>query len=166
MSTEKQNKLDLFVKAMKETADELKQKLNEAMEQAEKDTTLGDNLDTESLRSTKLYSKYLKLYTDESIKLSELMNARDSVKLERWKYYSGKQTSQYNMENGILHDKVLKSDIDKYLAADRKLNAIVEIVTIQKLLVDFYEKVCFDISKNRNFQLKIALDWRKFVSGA
>lgn len=124
----------------------------------------GVALDTESLSTIKLQSKYGQLYTDEYLSLCELKDSVKKLKLERWKYYSGKQTNKYYADYGNWHEEVLKSDIDKYLDADEFLIKLNRIVEVQQMIVNILDKFVKDLS-GRNYQIKTALDYRKFVSG-
>ena len=166
MTTEKPiSKLEAFVSKLSLIEDETKTKLKKAMDQSEKDVEISDDLDVESMKTGKILAKYLRLYTNESLVLKDLFTLKEKTKLERWKFYSGKQTEKYMIENGILHEKILKMDIDKYLASDEKMIAVNHIINIQKALVDYYEKITKELSSSRNFQIKAAIEWRKFVSG-
>lgn len=146
-------------------SESIKDKLNKIKTESEKDLEIDDTeLDSEVLKTPKLYSRYLNKYTDEVIVLKDFYSMKDKFKLERWKYYSGTQTDKYYAENGIFHEKILKSDIDKYLDADPKMKAINDLIALQKTLCDHIEKVMKEIS-NRNFHIKAAIEWRRFTSG-
>jgi len=150
---------------LKETAFSIAQKLDEVKTQSSVDLIIDDNLlDDSVLAIPKLYSKYLNQYTSESIILKELYALKDRLHLERWKYYQGKSTDKYYAEHGIIHEKILKSDLDKYLDADPILQAVNLVITYQKSLVDHLEKIMKELS-NRNFHVKAIIDWRRFVNG-
>lgn len=134
-------------------------------ESAAKDLEIDEvDLDSEVLGIPKLHSKYMNIYTDETINLKDLYGMKEKVKLERWKYWQGKQTDEYYAKNGVVHEKILKQDIDKYLAADDKLSLVNDIVSVQKALVDHVERVLKEIG-NRGFHVKSAVEWRRFTSG-
>jgi len=107
----------------------------------------------------------LAVFTDETITLKNLYSFKEKTKLERWKYWMGKQTDKYYAENGLQHEKILKSDVDKYMAADDKLELVNDVVTRQKALVDYVEKVMKEIG-NRGFHIKSIIEWRRFTSGS
>lgn len=155
---------------VKEQLEELKESIQDRLEQvkkqAENDLEIDDfELDRALLDTPKLHGVWLTMFTDETINLKELYSLKEKVRLERWKYYQGKQTDEYVAKNGIIHEKILKSDLDKYLNADSKLSLVNDIVTVQKALVDFIEKTLKEIG-NRGFHIKSVIDWRKFSSGA
>ena len=123
------------------------------------------DLDGESLKTPILYGKYLKFYTDMMIELNEWTELYDKVYLERWKYYQGKQKSEYYAKYGPFNEIVTKTDLELYLKADDLLCLIRSILVVMKQHVAFLEKITKEIS-NRGFHIKTAVDWRKFQSGA
>ena len=81
----------------------------------------------------------------------------------KWEYYTGKSDpSVYQLKPFNL--KVLKQDVDKYLKADEELNKLEAKVTYIQSVVDYLDKT-IRIITNRTFQIKNAIDWKKFTSG-
>lgn len=154
------------VDVFKAEIEQTRLKLDELIEKSKKDLHI-DEIDLEQtlLRLPKMQSDYLSMYAKETVKLKDLYSLKEKIKLERWKYWSGKQTDKYYKENGIVHEKVLKSDIEKYLSADDKIGLINEYVSVQKAHVDYLEKVIKEIG-NMGFHIKAIIEWRKFSSGA
>ena len=60
--------------------------------------------------------------------------------------------------------KILKQDVDKYLKSDDELIKLEQKVTYVQSVVDYLDRTVKIIS-NRGFQIKNAIDWRKFTSG-
>lgn len=155
---------------VKEQLEEMKQTITDRLsiikEEADKDLEIDDiDLDRALLDTPKLHAKWLSYFTDETMNLKDLYGLKEKVKLERWKYWMGKQSDQYYAKNGLVHDKILKSDVDKYLSADDKLAIVNDIISVQKGLTDYIEKVMKEIG-NRGFHIKSIIDWRRFTSGA
>lgn len=123
------------------------------------------DLDGESLRTPKLYNKYLVMYTDMMTTLKRFQDTHSKLYLERWKYYQGKQKSQYYAEYGAIQETILKSDMDLYLRADDILCVSEDILNILKQHVSYLEKTLKEIS-NRGYHIKTASDWRRFQSGS
>jgi|AntRauTorckE6833_2_1112554.scaffolds.fasta_scaffold07081_8 hypothetical protein len=141
------------------------EELERIKKMAASDLSIDDfELDTEVLKTPKLHTKYNDVFTDHTLKLKDLYALKEKVKLERWKYYQGKQTDKYYSQNGVIHEKILKSDIDRYLSADEKLVLVNDIVSAQKAITDYLER-CIKEIQSRNFHCRVALDWRKFTSG-
>lgn len=148
---------DEFINDLKESYDTLKDKI-------EKDLVIDEtDLDSESLSTPKLHARYMNIFSDEMIQLKSFYNMKEQIKLERWKFYMGKQTSEY-YANEKQHEKILKTDVDKYMAADWKMEKVDKIVSIQKQKVDILERTLKEIG-NRGFHIKTAADWRRFTAG-
>lgn len=159
--TVKQEVVDQY----KSIENDIKDYFDKIKKQAEKDLEIDEiDIDRSVLEIPKLLHKYNCLLTDEMLKLKDLYSLKEKVKLERWKYWGGKQTDKYYAENGIVHETILKSDIEKYLNSDEKLNLVNSIVSQQKALVDFIERTMKEI-QTRNFHCKVIVDWRKFTAG-
>ena len=60
--------------------------------------------------------------------------------------------------------KLLKPDVDKYIKADEDMIKLEQKVTYVQSVVDYLDRTVKIIS-NRGFQIKNAIDWRKFTSG-
>lgn len=159
MSTESQNQdlIDLIEKAENSFLDLTKE--------AEKDVAIDEfDIDGEALRTPKLHQKYSIMLSNESVALIKYQQLQKRIYMERWKYYNGKQTDSYYAKHGIVNDKILKGDIEKYLAADTRLGFANELLEVQKQIVNYLERTVKDIS-NRGFHIKSVIDWRKFEAG-
>ena len=137
--------------------------LNDLKEMCNKDTTIGIDLDGYSISIPELANKYHQLRHDEKNLLRFLKSQYDIIKCNRWKYYSGKANpDEYEKEPFDL--KVLKNDIDMFLAADKK------IIDIKNKIEEQEEKVelIIDTAKviqNASFNINNAIKWKKFLSG-
>ena len=60
--------------------------------------------------------------------------------------------------------KVVKQDLDMYLKADPELAKAVDMVEYVSTIKDFLEKTLKNV-ENRNWNIKNAIEWRKFLSG-
>ena len=132
---------------------------------AEKDLKLNDTeLDLESLKTPQLHNKYCKFHNQYINLLKKTEQDRDRLLREKWEYYTGKAPAEvYALKPFSL--KLLKTDVDKYLEADPELAKYKQKVDYIQTVVDFLDRTLKQIS-NRGFQIKNAIDWRKFTSGA
>ena len=152
--------------ALKEMIQTIMTRYEEIKDQAESDTEIDEfDLDRELLRTPKLHSKYLNLFTENTLYLKDLYSFKEKVKLERWKYWQGKQSDRYYTDNGPVHEKILKTDLDKYLGADDKLKLVNDACSAQKAICDYLERTLKEIG-NRGFHIKSAIEWRKFCNGS
>ena len=139
--------------------------LEELQELAEKDLKINDTeLDLESLKTPQLHNKYLKFQNKWKLLLSKAQIDYYTMRKEKWEYYTGKAPQQVYAEKPF-NLKILKTDIDKYMDADPELVKLKSKVEYIQAVIDFLDRTLKQIS-NRGFQIKNAIDWRKFTSGA
>lgn len=150
------------LKSMKE---ELMQNLDTLKLMISDEVTIDEiDLDGESLRTPKLHSKWIGVLSDEAIKHKQINSLGKKLYLERWKYWQGKQTDKYYAEYGIVHEKILKTDIDIYLKSDDYLIAFNEVMDVQDQIVSLVERTIKEIG-SRTFHIRAAIDWRRFSAG-
>lgn len=121
------------------------------------------NLDVEIIRQTKIFSDIQGIYLTEVRKLRDLNVKQDKLKLDRWMYYNGKAPAAVYKKDPMNYT-ILKSDIDKYLAADALLSEMKMLVGEQEDLVKFLEDSLKRI-QSRGYELKTAIDWKKWIAG-
>ena len=138
--------------------------LEEIQEQAEKDLKLDDTeLDIESLKTPELHNKYLKLLSKFSLLLKKADSDYAVLHRDKWEYYTGKADSKVYMEKPF-ELKILRADVDKYLLSDSEIILLSQKIEYLRTVVNHIEQVLKQIN-NRTFQIKNAIDWKKFTSG-
>lgn len=131
---------------------------------AEEDMEIDDlELDRESVSVPKLYGKYLDEHFNCARRYMDLKERKDTLYLERWRYYMGKQTDQYYAKNP-LHEKVLKTDVDKYMLADPMMIKMNRALNLQKSVLEYVEGIMKEIQR-RGFHIRAAIDYIKFQNG-
>ena len=131
---------------------------------AEKDLKINDTeLDLESLKTPQLHNKYMKFHNQYVNLLKKAEQDLARLTREKWEYYTGKADPSVYQERPF-NLKILKQDVDKYLKADDDLIKLEQKVTYIQSVVDYLDRTIKIIS-NRGFQIKNAIDWRKFTSG-
>ena len=139
--------------------------LEELQQSVDKDFKLDDTeLDTESTKIPLLHNKYLQHYNKFSLLLKKAEYEHKVMQRQKWEYYTGKAPQQVYAEKPF-NLKILKTDIDKYMESDPELVKLKQKVEYVSTVIDFLESTIKQIS-NRGFQIKNAIDWRKFTSGA
>ncbi len=129
--------------------------LNKLEELFEMDTI---NLDKEALQQTKLFFEIQRLYIDEGRCLGWIADKEAEIVHMRRRYYQGNlPQSAYVKEP--LNPLPLKTDVDKFLKADRM------VLNIRRMLADaeVKTKLCEDSLKrvrDRGFDIKNAITWR------
>ena len=139
--------------------------LEQLQDLAEKKLKINDTeLDLESLKTPQLHNEFLKHLTKFKLLLSKAQIEYYTQRKEKWEYYTGKAPAQVYAEKPF-NLKLLKTDVDKYLDSDPELAKYKQKVDYIQTVVDFIDRTIKQIS-NRGFQIKNAIDWRKFTSGA
>ena len=95
--------------------------LEKLQEQADKDLKINDTeLDLESLKTPQLHNQYMKHLTKYKLMLSRAETEYNTLKREKWEYYTGKADASVYAEKPF-DLKILRTDIDKYLDSDEDL---------------------------------------------
>ena len=124
-------------------------------------------LDLASLRIPQLHNKYLNIFHDERLLLKKMKIDFKELSRQKWEYYTGK------MDQDALDDlgwepfplKILKTDIDRYLDSDSNLSAEKSKIDYQEEKVQYLESVLKNIT-NLQWNIKNAIEWRKFLNGS
>ena len=131
---------------------------------AEKDLKINDTeLDLESLKTPQLHNKYMKFHNQYVNLLKKAEQDLARLTREKWEYYTGKADPSVYQQKPF-NIKLLKPDVDKYLKSDDEIIKLEQKVTYVQSVVDYLDRTIKIIS-NRGFQIKNAIDWRKFTSG-
>jgi len=131
---------------------------DELQEIAEKDMKLDkDNLDIESLKIPELQHKYLKHYSKYNILVKQSETEYKILYRKKWEHYSGKGETPFLT-------KVLKQDMTIYLDADEELSKAKNKMEYYKNIIIYIEGILKSLN-NRGFQIKNAIDWKKFCEG-
>ena len=139
--------------------------LEEIQQQAEKDLKLDDTeLDIESLKTPELHNKYLKLLSKFSLLLKKADSDYAVLHKDKWEYYTGKADSKVYMEKPF-DLKILRADVDKYLLSDSEIILLSQKIEYLRTVVNHIEQVLKQIN-NRTFQIKNAIEWKKFTMGS
>ena len=138
--------------------------LNELQNDVERDLKIDDTeLDLESIRTPQLHNKYLKHYTKYSLQLKKAQDDYKELYRIKWEYYTGKaEPSVYQAQPFDL--KILKSDVGIYLDADKDLQEVGQKEAYLSAVVTYLEKVLREIN-NRNWNIRNAIEWKKFLHG-
>ena len=141
--------------------------LDQMMEEWRKDSSIDTTeLGNESLKIPELHSKYLKIYFDERRKLKALEFQSKDLFLKKYEYYNGKMSQEEldELEWEPFVKRLMKNEVDLYLQSDKDIiTGNIKVVNQQEKL-NFLEEVLKNINQ-RNFQIKNAIEWKKFTNG-
>ena len=140
--------------------------LDELFLEVEKDLGPIDDseLDRESLRTPYLFNKYLKFLVTVSIAYKNVEENFIKMRLEKYHYYTGKADPEV-YKNEPFDLKVMKTDVHMYLDADDDLSKMRKSLEYSKQRIEYVEKTLKNI-QDRNWNIKNAIEWRKFKEGA
>lgn len=125
-----------------------------------------DLLTEETLKIPRLHHKYLRILSEERLRLKKYES--DYKKLFRLKheYYRGdldKDTlKQMGWEQNPL--KILRQDLDMYIQQDDDIIELSTRVSLQKEKISLIESVMQQIN-NRGYQIKSIIEWERFKEG-
>lgn len=139
--------------------------LEELQELAEKDLKINDTeLDLESLKTPQLHNKYMKHLTKFKLMLSKAEAEFAKTKRDLWEYYTGKaDASVYASKPFDL--KILRNDVDQYIQSDEEYIKSKQKMDYLNAVVDYLDRTIRQI-QSRDWNIRNAIEWRKFTSGA
>lgn len=123
-----------------------------------------DELDTESLKIPQLHAKYYQLYNTILLLRKQAEQQHSSILLERRKFYMGKAETQVYIDEPFPYKVRDKEDLKLYLEADEKLSKIRLKIDYYDTMLKYLEEILKQIS-NRTYQIKNAIEWRRFSAG-
>ena len=139
--------------------------LDELQAQAEKDLKIDDTeLDLESLKTPQLHSQYLKTYSTYALMLKKAEGYYSKLHIKKWLFFTGKaEPEEYKEKNFDL--KVLRQDVDKFIDSDDEIIKLRQKIEYLKQICHYCESTLKQIN-NRTFQIKNAIEWKKFTMGS
>ena len=139
--------------------------LDELQAKAEKDLKIDDTeLDLESLKTPQLHSQYLKTYSTYALMLKKAEGDYSKLHIKKWLFFTGKaEPEEYKEKNFDL--KVLRQDVDKFIDSDDEIIKQRQKIEYLKQICHYCESTLKQIN-NRTFQIKNAIEWKKFTMGS
>ena len=132
------------------------------------DCALDDNhLDRESVRTPNLHAKYLRHLIQHKMKFAALAVEYDTLRQKKFRYYRGEMgrdeltERSWNQWQGV---KPLKNEMDEFLTGDSDLNLLNTKIEYIATMVYMLESVLTQV-KSRDWQIRSAVDFKKFVAG-
>jgi hypothetical protein len=125
-------------------------------------TELGD----EALKVSKLHHKYFRILSQERITRRSLEADLKVLRLEKFEFYT-QGPSKESVERGWEMPpigRVVKSEVNNYMEADRDIITLSLKIGIQNEKIDLLESIIKTIL-SRGYNIKAAIDWEKFKMG-
>jgi hypothetical protein len=142
-------------------------KIENIFEEWDKDTDFDKTeLGDEALKVSKLHHKYFRILSHERITRRTLEAELKVLKLEKFEFYT-QGPSKESVERGWEMPpigKVVKSEVNNYMEADRDIINISLKIGIQSEKIDLLDSIIKTIL-SRGYNIKAAIDWEKFKMG-
>lgn len=124
-------------------------------------------LDESSIRTANLHQKYLDILTDYKLRYFKLEKKYLSMKGTRSRYYMGQMTKAELAEmswDQYQYKTPLKSELERLLETDSLLLDIQDQQSYIKFCLEYVEDIMKSL-RERGWQIRNAIEWRKFEAG-
>ena len=138
--------------------------LEELKLQVSQDLRVDDeHLDTESLKNQEIKAKYVEHKSKFVLLLFKAKGDYKRLYREKWEYYGGKADAKIYASKPF-DLKVLKTDLGVYISADEEIIDAENKIGYLETVVDYIKGVIKSID-NRGWDIKNAIEWKKFEAG-
>ncbi len=144
-------------------------KIDEIVELWNNDSKIDhSDLGNESLNIPSLHNKYYKIYLGERGLYHKMKSDFATFKHLKYEYYLGHLNTPEDLRElgwEPFQKKLLKSDVESYLEADKDLIDKRLKLAIQEEKLAYLESIIKGIN-TRGFAIKNAIDWFRFTNGS
>ena len=138
--------------------------LDELKLQVQKDLKVNDeHLDTESLKNQEIKAKYLDVKSKYELLLYRAKGEYKRIYRDKWEYYGGKADAKVYVSKPF-DIKVLKTDLSVYITSDEDVINAENKIGYLETVVDYIKGVIKSVD-NRGWDIKNAIEWKKFEAG-
>ena len=139
--------------------------LDELKLQVQRDLKVDDeHLDTESLKNQEIKATYLDHKSRYELLLYRAKGDYKRLYREKWEYYGGKADAKIYASKPF-DLKVLKTDLSVYITSDEEVIDAENKIGYLETIVDYIKGVIKSVD-NRGWDIKNAIEWKKFEAGA
>ena len=139
--------------------------LDELKLQVREDLKVDDeHLDTESLKNQEIKATYLDHKSRYELLLYRAKGDYKRLYREKWEYYGGKADAKIYASKPF-DLKVLKTDLSVYITSDEEVINAENKIGYLETVVDYIKGVIKSVD-NRGWDIKNAIEWKKFEAGA
>ena len=138
--------------------------LDELKLQVQNDLKVDDeHLDTESLKNQEIKAKYLDIKSKYELLLFKAKGDYKRIYRDKWEYYGGKADAKVYVSKPF-DIKVLKTDLSVYITSDEDVIDAENKIGYLETVVDYIKGVIKSVD-NRGWDIKNAIEWKKFEAG-
>jgi len=142
--------------------------VDELLKEWQADSQINEmDFDTESIRASKLHSKYLTIMSQHNLKLKKIEADHRKRKRILWQYYRGELNNPTDLQAyGLkpMQFHTMKADVQMWLDGDDELNSMQLSIDYHRTMVDGCKEILKQVS-NIQWQIRNAIEWRKFIAG-
>lgn len=135
----------------------------------EADAEIDDNyLGEHATKTPKLHAKYVKLLVGVKLKHTKLSSDYNLLRKAKFRYYRGELSRDELTDLGWAQwqgVKPLKNEMDEFLQGDTELNTLRVKIDYLETMIYLLESILTQI-KARDWQLKTAVEWKRFLAGS
>jgi hypothetical protein len=126
-------------------------------------TEIGD----EAIKIAKLHHKYFQILVNEKFTLKSYEAEMKKLKLEKYEFFTQGPNEDTQKKGWKLPAKgiILKTDIPMYMDADDDIIRVSLRIGAQQEKIELLESIIKTIM-NRGYNLKVVLEWQKFINGS
>ena len=122
-----------------------------------------EHLDTESLKNQEIKAKYLDIKSKYELLLFKAKGDYKRLYRDKWEYYGGKADAKIYVSKPF-DIKVLKTDLSVYITSDEDIINAENKIGYLETVVDYVKGVIKSVD-NRGWDIKNAIEWKKFEAG-
>ena len=139
--------------------------LDQLKEETRKDLIIEneEQLGSESLKNQKIKIKYLDQRSRFQLLLQKANGDYQRMYREKWEYYGGKADVKIYVAKPF-DLKVLKNDLAMYISSDEEVIELMDKIGYLEIVIKYIDGVIKSID-NRGWDIKNAIEWKKFEAG-
>ena len=122
-----------------------------------------EHLDTESLKNQEIKAKYLDVKSKYELLLYRAKGEYKRIYRDKWEYYGGKADAKVYVSKPF-DIKVLKTDLSVYITSDEEIIDAENKIGYLETVVEYVKGVIKSVD-NRGWDIKNAIEWKKFEAG-
>ena len=140
--------------------------LEQIQEMWKKDSVIDNDLYCEeSTKIPQLHMRYMELYTTFGLMKKEREIEMKRVIREKWIYYKGKAPATVYKELPFDYKLTTKEEVNMFIDGDEDVRKLQYKIEYVDQCLTYLDGVLRQIN-NRNFQIKNAIDWKRFLEGS
>ena len=122
-----------------------------------------EHLDTESLKNQEIKAKYLDIKSKYELLLFKAKGDYKRIYRDKWEYYGGKADAKVYVSKPF-DIKVLTAALSVYITSDEDIIDAENKIGYLETVVDYIKGVIKSVD-NRGWDIKNAIEWKKFEAG-